>query len=234
MQLFVSDQYHISWSQLTIQEPRIIQQCLRVLRMKSWHTLALQDKLTRYTLEIIDYSSSALETSIINTQTLTKPKSTSMYVALPNRRSKAELIVQKLSEIGVSDIVFRPAQRSILRDLPDKRLDRLQSIALEATEQSRNPQMPALSFVANLDKTRMIWVDFLIMAHQEGSSLESLLSLEQRSVSQCGALIGPEWGYSPQELALWWSHSHSLNLGESILRTETAAIVMGWIIRHYF
>lgn len=59
-----------------------------------------------------------------------------LYVALPNKREKAELIVQKAAEIGITELVFRSAQRSLLKELPEKKKERMETIVREATEQS--------------------------------------------------------------------------------------------------
>jgi len=56
---------------------------------------------------------------------------------MPNKREKAELIVQKLSEIGVDEIAFWPAERSVIKQRNEKKADRLHKIAKEAVEQSR-------------------------------------------------------------------------------------------------
>lgn len=59
-----------------------------------------------------------------------------MLVAMPNRWDKAELIVQKLSEIGVACIGFWPAHRSVIKQNNHAKMERLSKIAQEATEQS--------------------------------------------------------------------------------------------------
>jgi RsmE family RNA methyltransferase len=62
----------------------------------------------------------------------------SMLIAMPNKREKAELIVQKLSEIGIDQLRFRAAERSVLkRESFLKKAERLRKIAKEAVEQSR-------------------------------------------------------------------------------------------------
>ena len=65
-----------------------------------------------------------------------------MLVAMPNKREKVELIIQKLSEIGVDEIFFRPAERSVITQRNEKKVDRLQKIAKEAVEQSRGRKIP--------------------------------------------------------------------------------------------
>lgn len=59
-----------------------------------------------------------------------------MYIAFPNKRDKAELIVQKLAELGVARIVFWVAERSVLRQTNDNKVARLYKIIHEAVEQS--------------------------------------------------------------------------------------------------
>jgi RsmE family RNA methyltransferase len=56
---------------------------------------------------------------------------------MPNKREKAELIVQKLTEIGVKNIYFRVSEHSIIRQRNEKKAERLDKISHEAVEQSR-------------------------------------------------------------------------------------------------
>lgn len=64
---------------------------------------------------------------------------------MPNKREKAELIVQKLSEIGINEILFRPAERSVIKQRNEKKAERLRKIAKEAVEQSRGRQLPKIA-----------------------------------------------------------------------------------------
>ena len=61
----------------------------------------------------------------------------SMIIAMPNKRDKVELIVQKLTECGLDQIIFWPSERSVLRERNSKKEERLQKIIKEAVEQSR-------------------------------------------------------------------------------------------------
>ena len=64
-------------------------------------------------------------------------KNISMLIAMPNKREKAELIVQKLTEIGVQNIYFWVSEHSIIRQRNEKKTERLDKISREAVEQSR-------------------------------------------------------------------------------------------------
>jgi RsmE family RNA methyltransferase len=62
---------------------------------------------------------------------------TTMLIAMPNKWEKVELIVQKLCEIGIDNIIFRPAERSVIKVWNEKKEERLGKISKEAVEQSR-------------------------------------------------------------------------------------------------
>lgn len=69
-----------------------------------------------------------------------------MIIAMPNKRDKVELIVQKLTECGLDQIIFWPSERSVLRERNTKKEERLQKISKEAVEQSRGRTVPKLIF----------------------------------------------------------------------------------------
>jgi len=71
---------------------------------------------------------------------------------MPNKWDKAELIAQKLSEIGISEIIFWPSERSVLKEWNSKKEERLQKIIKEAVEQSRGRKLPKLIFTTEVTK----------------------------------------------------------------------------------
>ena len=94
---------------------------------------------------------------IINTETLdAEKKETSMYIALPNRRDKAELIAQKLTEIGVNHIIFFPTQRSLYKTTPVNKQKRIQQIVIEAAEQSFRTTLPDITFLDKRDEKSIL------------------------------------------------------------------------------
>ena len=75
-----------------------------------------------------------------------------MAIALPNKQEKLELIVQKLTEISVSDIYFWAAERSVVKALSPQKFERLQKIVQEALEQSYGRKLPQLRFIEKFDE----------------------------------------------------------------------------------
>lgn len=69
-----------------------------------------------------------------------------MIVAMPNKWDKVELIVQKLTECGLDQIIFWPSERSVIKERSPKKEERLHKIIKEAVEQSRGRKIPELLF----------------------------------------------------------------------------------------
>lgn len=126
---------------------------------------------------------------------------------------RPELVVQKLTELGVDRIVPFLAERSVVRWEPDKaarNLERLRRVALEAAMQSRRTWLPEVAPVASFDEVRAI-------PGAVGADLDGGRPSLERPV----LLVGPEGGWSPDERA---ALPCAVSLGPTVLRAETAAI----------
>ena len=80
-----------------------------------------------------------------------------MLIALPNKQEKLELIVQKLSEIGVDEIFLWASERSVLKSLNPNKEQRLLKIIKEATEQSWSSVFPKLTFLSDIKPLHENW-----------------------------------------------------------------------------
>ena len=146
------------------------------------------------------------------------PRKNLLSVAFaPVKGEKPEVIVQKLTELGIDQIIpLAPTRRSVVKwddARAAKNEERLRKIAREAAMQSRRTWLPSIHSITAL-------ADVLAMpgcAIAEPGGVE--ISREHRIV-----VIGPEGGFAPDELT---SQVPTVSLGESILRAETAAIVAG-------
>ena len=131
-------------------------------------------------------------------------------VAVP-KGDRPEWIVQKLTELGVDRIVFLHAERSVVRWAPDraaKHLAKLRRVAAEAVEQARRVWLPEI--VGPLAAATVL--PQAVAAEPGGRPLEP----SDRTIA-----IGPEGGWSPDELALAGA---TIALGGNVLRVETAAL----------
>lgn len=223
MQLFLTS-FVVQWDMLLIDNVHVLEQLRKVLRAKKWDDIYVQHAQQRYHVQIIDWDNKQVKTTII--ASIPVPESlwptVMMYVALPNKWDKAELIVQKLAELWVSDIVFWQADRSVLREANENKVARMQKIIHEAVEQSRWWVVPTLSFKqkGNWEEERNV----VVFDTSDATQLDQLW----QSINV--GVIGPEGWLTPADYAHFPHHIVS-SLGNTILRMETAAIVSAWALR---
>jgi len=231
--LFISDLFSIADDIVTIADPRIHHQCLHVLRMKPWETFFLQptDWSVRYSFSIDSIDKKTFIGHITHTEKQQfKTQNLKSIISLPNRRDKAELIVQKLTEIGVSQIIFAPSDRSIIHTANEKKLDRLHTIALEACEQSYGRHLPEISIASSLTDycDTHPWCYLVCDIPKK----DQTYNLELKTYNSI--VVGPEWWRSDREQQFFNTKNyHTLWLGSTVLRMETAAIVASrYVINH--
>jgi RsmE family RNA methyltransferase len=107
----------------------------------------------RYKVALIEYGKDSMECNILDKQEKNGvPTTTTMLIAMPNKWEKVELIVQKLCEIGINNIIFRPAERSVIKTWNEKKEERLLKIAKEAVEQSRGWHLPVIESSNDISK----------------------------------------------------------------------------------
>lgn len=148
----------------------------------------------------------------------------------PVKGDRPELVVQKLTEVGVDRIVPLVAARSVVRwdgDRAAKQMERLRRVAREASGQCRRLWLPEVGLGTDAPLTPAALLDALggggtVVAEPGGGVLDA----GARTV-----LVGPEGGWSPEELAAADAGGAGrCTLGPHVLRAETAAIVAGALL----
>ncbi len=153
------------------------------------------------------------------------------------RLPKADLIVQKLTELGVESITFVSTERTPYRDGEKRifdRLERLDRIAESASKQCLRSAVADVTVCSDLEAAiNALGSDvFMLVADESsrGTSLRDCVSKADANVPIV-VFIGPEGGFSECELQLLkQAGAASFSLGRNILRTETAAIVAAALI----
>jgi len=149
-------------------------------------------------------------------------------------RDKFEWVLQKCTEVGVTRFVPVITERSIVRDadrLKENKLARWQRIIAEAAEQSGRGRIPELLPAVSLREALNSVTDFdcCLMAspqEQEVTLRSYLRAVEGTRPSAIALFVGPEGGFTDEELQLGKTHGATgVGLGPRILRTETAAVV---------
>ncbi|MCM1114937.1 MAG: 16S rRNA (uracil(1498)-N(3))-methyltransferase [Clostridium sp.] len=150
----------------------------------------------------------------------------SLFQGVP-KGDKMEDIIQKCTELGISEITPVLTHRSVSR--PDeksakKKQMRYQKIALEAAQQSGRGIVPQVAVMTDLKKAVSEDTAELKILFYEGGgeSLKSIITPEIESVS---IYIGPEGGFEEGEVELIKSSGGRVaTLGPRILRTQTAPV----------
>jgi len=201
---------------------------------------------------------SELEASIFIFDAFPSPTESSLEIillqALPEKE-RMELIIQKATELGVSAIIPFQSERSISlkeRESKQKKAHRWQHIAVKAVQQSRRARVPWVgecrSFQEVLEDCRGEGLKILLW-EKKGESLRDVLKkyfllnppfekggkggFETYHPSKVYVMVGPEGGFAEQEVK--WAKDQGflpVQLGQRILRTETAAITLIGILQY--
>lgn len=163
----------------------------------------------------------------------------SLYQGVP-KSTKMEIILQKLTEAGVYEIVLVNTKRSVVNikgDKADKKFDRWERIIYEAAKQCKRGMIPKLRGILSFKEALedMGKNDINICPYEVEKSLgikEALQTgqvkkiLENKDEVRVGIFIGPEGGFAEEENEMVKTAGiASVTMGPRIFRTETASIV---------
>ena len=141
----------------------------------------------------------------------------------PTKNTSSSYIIQKMTELGVSDIYPIITTRSVIKKI---NLERLQHNAIEASEQCLRNTVPKVHNISSLTNTleHTKFAGNIILCDERRNSKP--ISQIQLSSSDNAIIIGPEGGFTKDEFT-FLSQFKSLipiTLGPRILRADTAAI----------
>lgn len=147
---------------------------------------------------------------------------------------RMEWAIEKATELGAATIVPVIALRTEkhLAQAAEKRVERWRRIAHEAAQQSRRTDIPTIAEPIVLPKylaTESTSQRILLAEDERKTTLrqriETALQTAQSNLPDFELAIGPEGGWTSEELALFTKHNwQPASLGPRILRAETAAI----------
>ncbi len=151
---------------------------------------------------------------------------------------KMDWVIQKATELGVSEIVPIESRHSVVQlkaDRVDHQLARWQRIALEAAQQSEQWRIPTIARPNSLSAlltSRATGMLTLMLAERRDGQCLQMVNLPQDATSSILVLIGPEGGWSQEEAQIAEQAGiQPITLGQHILRAETAAIAANSILQ---
>jgi len=219
---------------------------IRVLRFKRNDSISIIWQNTFYHTEIKEIKPEYCLAVILSAEKIIRPgKQLSLLISVI-KEDKIKLVIEKLSEIGISTLYFYPSAYSQKYILTENKKIKFYNIAKSACEQSGNPIIPSLIFlntISDLDFSRFdLKIGFFeILKNSEKYSLKSLadknfneLKSQKENPGNIIYTIGPEGGYDKDEIDFFLDRGFlSFNLGPTILRSETAAISAGFFLKTF-
>lgn len=154
------------------------------------------------------------------------------------KEQKMDLILQKLTELGINKIIPVNMERSIVK-LDDKKYQkkkqRWESICKEASEQSKRTNIPEITNIMSIKELTKLDYDLkLIASTKEKDKMLDYYLQNTKKYDKIIVVIGPEGGISEkEENYLIDNKFNPVSFGNLIFRVETAAIYIGSIFNYY-
>lgn len=229
MQRFYFENLEASDDSVTIKNPELLNQLIKVLRIKEGDEFAFFNwkEEVDYIFKVVSVDRREVYTEkvwfIENESEI--DFDLNIIWALPNKLEKLEYIVQKWTEIWVTNFMFFRSERSQKLNLSENKIIRLNNIIKEAIEQSWRSFVPELVITDDI----ALW-DFTenenILFHTQDENSSSLKEVELDYSKWINLFVWPEWGFSEEEInAFVQSWFKKVHLWNRILRTETTGVV---------
>ena len=198
----------------------------KVMRINKGQSFSLFNENGEWEAKIKEINKGIIEFSVIKKL---RPSSNEKEIWLafsPIKLNYLNLMIQKATELGVTKFIPILTERTIVRKLNEKRLNK---IIIEASEQSNRLKVPKLERITKLN-------DFLKLNQNTNILFGDLNSdntkINFKSADPICILIGPEGDFTikERENILNLKKLIPLKISKNILRSETAAISMISII----
>lgn len=214
-------------------------QISRVLRLREGaHVVALNGRGAEYEVELEAVAGGSVRGRVLERrEALGEPAARlTLYLGL-TQREKFEWMLQKCTEVGAAAFVPFVSSRSLVQDKDEagRKLERWQKIVREAAEQSGRGRIPEVSAPLSYPQVlqQAAGQDVALIAWEQEHSLSLRSALAGKPISRLGLLIGPEGGFSEDEVQqARQAGLQAVTLGKRILRMETAAIVGAALALH--
>ncbi len=221
-----------------IEDKNFINQVLKVLRSQLWDNFIFFDgkKHTDFVFEI-----SEIQKNKIFFKKLEEIDKNSeidfeinLFSSIPNKLEKIEFIVQKWTEVWVSNFYFFKSQRSQKIFLNENKVDRIKKIIQEAAEQSNRNKIPNFQIIEKIDFEKLKKEKNIFLHTKDENSIK-LSEIKAKSWEKINIFIGPEWWFSDEEIEIFQKNNfQKIFLWNRILRTETVGFTVAFFIIQNF
>lgn len=232
---FISN-FDLSQKTLQIFDRDFLHQLKNVLRLNVGQEIILVDgRGQEAAAKIMEYSQDFVAAEILAVkQNQNEPVRRVVLYCAVLKKENFELVAQKATEVGVSEIVPIITEHTVKTGL---KYDRLRKIIKEAAEQSDRGIMPvlreAIDFGEAIVSAKINSANLLFDPSGAKFWISDIQNLAPDEHVRVGIFIGSEGGWSEQEMQEAEETGFKIvSLGKLTLRAETAAIVAAYLACH--
>lgn len=204
-----------------------------VLRMKPGETVRVSSRGGRdFLCSVLELTEEFVQLDILDSDIAGTelPNRIYLFQALP-KGDRMETVIQKAVELGVYEII-PVAMRYCVVKLDEKKAQakvrRWQAIAESAAKQSKRSRIPTvhavMDYAGAVDYAMGCDRHLVPYENERGMASTKAALQEIRPGESISVIIGPEGGFSREEIHRVQETMQVISLGKRILRTDTAAI----------
>ena len=206
---------------------------VQVLRIKEGEKLNLTDgKGNLVTAEVTDNHKKHCSVKVVGSRfTPPVPRKITMAISLLKNTNRFEWFLEKVTEIGISEIIPLICERTEKQKF---RYDRMKGICVSAMLQSQQSWLPVVHEPKQFNHLAIEQFNDQqkFIAHCEEFGEKNSLSTFE-SLNHSMILIGPEGDFTKQEIELALQNNFiPVSLGDTRLRSETAGVVAATLLCH--
>ncbi len=199
---------------------------LKVMRIKTNESFSLFNQSGEWEAKVLNINKGIVEFTVFKKLRSAENEKEIWLAFAPIKLNYLNLMIQKATEIGITRFIPILTERTVVRKLNEKRINK---IIIEASEQSNRLKVPSLdkltkfeAFLKSNQNTNIIF----------GDLNTDNKKLDLKNKDPLCILIGPEGDFSikERENISKLKRIIPLKINDNILRSETAAISMISII----
>ena len=248
---FFIEPHQVNWQEkkASIVDSNQTHKISRVLRLNENDQIVLLDgKGIIYNAQIASFHSKGIQCRLLSRRTISTEPDLKITIAQSLLKgSKFDYVLQKNTEIGVSEFIPVVTERTVIRfeengadRESDRKIDRYQKIIQDAAEQSERGLLPIIQNIVTLEelvKFNLTNYDLKLacLERSKTNGIKEVLNSIADKIQKVLICIGPEGGFSETEVKLLLSSGFtSVSLGKRIYRSETVGTVLSGILFFYF
>ncbi|ACZ01550.1 RsmE family RNA methyltransferase [Streptobacillus moniliformis] len=141
------------------------------------------------------------------------------------KNEKMKLLIQKLTELGIRNIIPLKTERVVVKI--NEKKEKWDLVVRESMKQCRAIKKTNVEILNEIKRIKYENYDKIIYAYENSESSLNLKEIIKKEDSNILLIIGPEGGFTKDEVKYLKSiGAIEISLGKRILRAETAAIVL--------